>query len=191
MRSSIALAFASFAVLACGDDDGGDTQGTTLTASTTEPASTSSEGGESSTAVATSSSEGESSSAVVDESSSGTTGEASDPSYPPPDAGGTCPTDTAPIELPGGSVCAPFCAGADAACPAPASGDATGVCTPFEMPGGSGTPCTGHDDCDGGEACGTMGACVAVAFWGCRLECSGGTMCSDGMICAVDACAYP
>jgi len=120
-----------------------------------------------------------------------TTGGGGDPSYPAPDAGGLCPANTAPIALPGGSVCAPFCAGAQAPCPAAASGDAIAECTPFADDGGSGTPCTEQGDCTEGEACGTEGTCVAVAFWGCRLQCDGSTVCSDAMVCAGDACAYP
>jgi len=125
-----------------------------------------------------------------DGSATGDSGGGGDPSYPAPDGSGACPAQTAPIELPGASVCAPFCAGAGAMCPPPASGDAVPECTPFEQPGGSGTPCTDHPDCTGGEACGPDGTCIAVAFWACRLTCEGGETCSDGMTCTGGACGY-
>ena len=178
-------------LVACGGDDDGDTQGTASTTLTT--ASESSSSTDASTSTIGSSSE-ESSTAIADssssEASSSSGGAPEDPEYPPPD-GTACPPDFAPIELPGGSVCAPFCAGPDAPCPAPSSGDATPVCTPFEGKGGSGLPCTTHDECTEAEACGVMDTCVAVAFWACRLECDAGQTCSEGMTCAGDACAYP
>lgn len=176
---------------ACGGDDGGDT-GAPGTTSTVGDPSSSTDPGSSSGTPGTSSGEStgaESSTDPTAADSSSTGAAPTDPSYPPQDAG-ACPNDTVPIALPGGSLCGPFCAGADAPCPEPSSGDATPVCTPFADDGGSGTPCTGHDDCDGAEACAPEGTCVAVAFWACRLECDAGQTCSDGMICAQDACAY-
>lgn len=187
---SIACTWICLALAGCGGDDG-DAESTGIASvSDTATASASSSSGSSSSSDggASSSSSGGSSSSGAADSSSG--GVAEDPEYPAPQ-GGTCPDQTAPVELPGASSCAPFCAGADAPCPAPGSGDATGVCTPFEQDGGSGTPCTEHGDCTGGEACGAAGTCVAVAFWGCRLRCSDGSTCPDAMVCAGDSCGYP
>jgi hypothetical protein len=197
MRSLVPRLVLLFATIACGGDDG---DGQTSFANTTLPASTGDGSGSSTTASSTtapassSESSGSSSEGAETSSSSGaadSTGGPEDPSYPAPDDGGACPPDHAPIELGGGSLCAPFCAGADAACPAPSSGDAIATCTPFEDRGGSGTACATHDDCPDDEACGTAGTCVAVAFWACRLECAGGQTCSDGMTCITDACGYP
>lgn len=190
MRTIVALSLLVSSSIACGGDDASDGTGTTTGVGTT---GSSGESGPDSTGpvdASTSSSSGGADTSG-DATSSGTTGEAEDPSYPAPDDGGMCPDNTAPITLPGGAVCSPFCAGADAPCPAPASGDAMGVCTPFEQAGGSGTPCTVHGDCPDTEACGPAGTCIAVAFWGCRLQCDDMTTCSDAMICAGDACAYP
>jgi hypothetical protein len=145
------------------------------------------------------SSDGASSSTGVADSSGGdsssggpgtTGGAADDPSYPSPGAGG-CPGGTADVALPGAAACAPFCDGAGAMCPAPASGDAVATCTPFEMPGGSGTACAGDGECVAPEVCGLDGACISVAFWGCRLLCDGGQTCPDAMTCtSVGACGY-
>lgn len=201
MRTASAIPLCSIlvcAVIACGGDDGSDSGATTPTTDATavsDPATSATTDSTTDAGTSTaetssaggSSTDAESSSTAAADSTGGVAG---DPSYPAPD-GGVCPDQTAPITLPGGSVCAPFCAGADAPCPAPASGDATPECTPFADEGGSGTPCTDHGDCSGGEACGADGVCVAVAFWGCRLQCEGKTTCSDGMTCAGGACAYP
>lgn len=193
LRIAGLFVLASLVPLACGDDGGGDEAATTGAATT--GATTSSTGAVegSSTAIATSggastgtTGEAASSSGAVDSSG----GPGGDPSYPEPQ-GGVCPDGAYPVTLPGASVCAPACAGADAACPAAASGDAEPTCTPFAQPGGSETPCTEHGDCTGGEACDPSGICVAVAFWGCRLVCSDGAMCPDGLTCATDACGYP
>lgn len=193
MRGFTSLLVCTITIVACGGDDDGDTQGTASTTLTTAATSEGSSSSDASTSTS-SGSEESSSTAIADSSSSEASSSSGDtpedPEYPAPD-GGACPDDFAPIELPGGSVCAPFCVGADAPCPAPASGDAAPVCTPFEGKGGSGLPCTTHDDCTDAEACGVMDTCVAVAFWACRLECDGGQTCSDGMTCAGDACAYP
>jgi len=193
MWSSVLTAFAL--VVGCGDDDGDDgvvdTTGT-ATISTTEASS--SEESTTSGADGSSSSTGEGSTGTTGEESSDgadtTTGGSGDPAYPPTD-GGACPPGTAPIQLPGASMCGPFCEGAEAECPPPASGDAVPTCTPFEEKGGSGTPCRMHDECPEGEACDTDGTCVAVAFWACRLVCDAGQTCSDDMTCAAGACGYP
>lgn len=187
---SIAWTWIWIALASCGGDDGGGESTGIASASDTGTGSSGTSG-----AASSSGDGGASSSGGVDASSSGAAdsssgGVAEDPEYPAPQ-GGTCPQPTVPVELPGASSCAPTCAGADAPCPAAASGDATGVCTPFEQEGGSGTPCTEHADCTGGEACGGAGTCVAVAFWGCRLRCSDGASCPDAMICAGDSCGYP
>jgi hypothetical protein len=190
-------AIASATCVACGGDDEADddaaveSDGTLESTSGDESASDASSsdgGGSSSGAGTTTSAESTESTDGADES---TTGAPEDPSYPAPDDGGACPNETAPIQFPGASVCAPFCAGADAPCPAAASGDAVPTCTPFADEGGSATPCRTHDDCPGEEACDPTGTCVAVAFWGCRLVCDGGETCSDGMTCAAGACGYP
>lgn len=193
MRPAIAiLSVCIIGMPACGGDDAPDTgtgaPSTTGTDPTTgpDPGTTASES--SSTDAASSSTGADSSSSTAAADTTG--GAPEDPSYPAPE-GGVCPDQTAPIMLPGGSVCAPFCAGADAPCPAPASGDAVPECTPFAGKGGSGLPCTDDGDCTDAEACGTDDTCIAVAFWGCRLLCDGTTTCSDGMTCAGDACAYP
>lgn len=120
----------------------------------------------------------------------GTGGTAEDPSYPAP-VGGACPGGEAVVQLPGASICAPFCAGADAMCPAAATGAAPAECTPFAQQGGSADVCKTHETCPAGEACGLESACVSVAFWGCRLLCTGDT-CPDGMVCdAGNVCGYP
>lgn len=173
-------------VTTIGADDGGDTTGAGST--TAGPGS---DGGSSGDAVSSSSGDPGESTAAVDDTA-GTTGEPADPEYPAPDGAGTCPEGTAMLDLAGATACAPFCAGPDAPCPAAATGDATPECTPFEMPGGSGDPCTTHDECSGGEACGVDDTCVAVAFWGCRLLCDAGQTCPDAMTCSgVGACGYP
>jgi hypothetical protein len=179
---------------ACGGDD--VEEGTTPT-SVGAPA-TATTGGDDTTGTTDSSTSlgGTSTSADTttgpDESdtSEGGTGDPSDPSYPPVGGDGTCP-DGASLMLPGASVCAPFCAGPDAACPDAATGTATATCTPFEMDGGSGTPCRAHEDCPDAEACSVADTCIAVAFWGCRLLCDAAE-CPDAMICSsVGACGYP
>jgi hypothetical protein len=183
-------------VLACGGDDGGDDDGVvetggTLSLSSTET-STSSDTSSGSLDDGTSSgSEVSTTEATTDGADESTTGGPEDPSYPQPDGAGSCPNGTAPILLPGASVCGPFCEGPDAPCPAGSSGDAMPVCTPFDEKGGSGTPCRTHDDCPDGEACDPDDTCVAVAFWACRLLCDAGQACSDGMTCAAGACGYP
>jgi hypothetical protein len=194
-RFSSAIAAAT-GVVACGGDDEADDDGAvesdgTLESTGTDDSSsdTSSDGeGSSSGADTTTSAESDESTDGADAS---TTGVPEDPSYPAPDGSGACPNETAPIQFPGASVCAPFCAGADAACPPAASGDAVPTCTPFADEGGSGTPCRTHDECPGEEACDPAGTCVAVAFWACRLVCDAGETCSDGMTCAAGACGYP
>ena len=198
----IAYLFSACLFVACGGDDGGsptttgvttigggDDSGSTGGASTTvEPTSDGSSSGD---AGSSSGETGGSSTAAVDDTA-GTTGEPADPEYPAPDDAGMCPEGTAMLDLAGATACAPFCAGADAPCPAAATGTATPECTPFEMPGGSGDPCKTHDECTGGEACGVDGTCVAVAFWGCRLICDAGETCPDPMTCSgVGACGYP
>jgi hypothetical protein len=181
-------------VVACGGDDEADddgameSEGTIESSSTDDSSSDVSSGDGSSSGGDTTTSDASESSGGADES---TTGAPEDPSYPAPDDGGACPNETAPIQFPGASVCAPFCAGADAACPPGVSGDAVPTCTPFADEVGSGTPCRTHDDCRGEEACDPTGTCVAVAFWACRLVCDAGETCSDGMTCAAGACGYP
>jgi hypothetical protein len=198
MHARMFFAAILLATVACGGDgDDGETSGNGTTgvgtdsSSGTDPGSSSGEPDPSSSESSSESSTAPGTTTDPTDADSSSTGDApSDPSYPRPD-GGTCPDDTVPIALPGANVCGPFCAGADAACPDPSSGDATPVCTPFADEGGSGTPCVDHGDCDGGEACGADDTCVAVAFWACRLECAGGETCSDGMTCTQDACGYP
>jgi hypothetical protein len=182
-------------VLACGGDDGGDDDGVvetggTLSLSSTET-STSSDTSSGSLDDGTSDDDTTTTAESTGGADESTTGAAEDPSYPQPDDAGSCPNGTAPILLPGASVCGPFCEGPDAPCPAGSSGDAMPVCTPFDEKGGSGTPCRTHDDCPDGEACDPDGTCVAVAFWACRLLCDAGQACSDGMTCAAGACGYP
>ena len=139
MRGFTSLLVCTITIVACGGDDDGDTQGTASTTLTTAATSEGSSSSDASTSTS-SGSEESSSTAIADSSSSEASSSSGDtpedPEYPAPD-GGACPDDFAPIELPGGSVCAPFCVGADAPCPAPASGDAAPVCTPFEGKGGS------------------------------------------------------
>ena len=200
-RGSRPTLLALVLVLGCGGDDGGGSPTTTgLTTLGTDDGSGSSDGGsttaEPTTAGSSSGEPGSSSgepgstTAAVDDTS-GTAGEPGDPQYPPPGAAGVCPEGTAMLDLAGATACAPFCAGADAACPTAATGTAMPECTPFEMPGGSGDPCTTHGDCSGGEACGTNDTCVAVAFWGCRLLCQSDDECAVGMICGgAGVCGY-
>jgi hypothetical protein len=195
VRSAVASATWAL-VVACGgdddtNDDGAAETGTTLTSSSNGASSstdTSSGGLDDGSSSGNHTTTSEESTEGAGES---TTGGPEDPSYPPPNDAGVCPNDTVPIELPGASVCGPFCAGADAACPAPSGGDAEPTCTPFADEGGSGTPCRTHDECPENEACAPDGTCVAVAFWACRLLCDAGQTCSDGMTCAGDACGYP
>lgn len=194
MRCSLPIVLVS-SLFACGGDDGADptTNGPTTSSATTSAGTSSSDTSSASTSAADTTTEttAPADSSTSDATTTGeTTGGASDPNYPPTE-GGTCPGDFAPIELPGGNVCAPFCEGDGAVCPDPASGDALPVCTPFETKGGSGDPCEMHEECPDGEACGAQSTCVAVAFWGCRLECADGQVCSDGMTCSDGACAYP
>lgn len=196
MRCTLPLVLVSV-MSACGGDDDGSSESTTIptTSNATVPTTSSDTSSGQTTGVDTTTDDTETTAPVdtsTGETTTGdaTTGGADDPNYPPTDAG-ACPPNFAPIVLPGGSVCAPFCAGADAPCPDPAAGDALPVCTPFETEGGSGGPCTTHDDCPDDEACGTRSTCVAVAFWGCRLECPDAQTCSDGMTCSAGACAYP
>jgi hypothetical protein len=183
--------------VACGGDDGGGSGSLSAGGS-----GGSADSGESSDAGASSESSGGTSSgssegsstAAVDGSSSddaaGSTGAPGDPSYPEPGTAGC--RDGAVLDLQGVAVCAPFCPGPGGACPAPGSGDATPVCTPFEMEGGSGTACRDDGDCSGDEACGVGGTCIAVAFWGCRLSCAAGETCPDAMTCAAPgSCGYP
>ena len=192
-RRAVALATCVL-VVACGGDDDDDDGGVVETGSTSSSSSsdtlssgTSSEGpGDVSTGADTTTSESSS-----DGADASTTGGPEDPSYPQPSDAGACPNDTVPIQLPGASVCGPFCAGPDAACPAPSSGDAVPTCTPFADEGGSGTPCRTHDECPDEAACAPDGTCVVVAFWACRLLCDAGQACSDGMTCAAGACGYP
>jgi hypothetical protein len=184
--------------IACGDDGGdtGTSVGTSATAgvSTGEDGSSTSSGGSSD---ASSSSEAGSGSGSSDAGSSGggsssSGGPGGDPLYPPLQDG-MCPGGEVPTMLPGGSVCAPFCDGEGAQCPAAATGDAVGTCTPFERDGGgSGDPCETHDMCPREEACGIEGTCIAVAFWACRLLCDGGQTCPDAMQCtSIGTCGYP
>ncbi len=200
--SSISLTAVSALALilaACSGDDGGATSdGVSSDASTTQDmtqGSTSSTGGSSGSggdasssgsAGATSSSTGD---ATTGDATAGTTGGgAEDPNYPSPGDVG-CAGETAPIMLPGGAVCAPFCDGPGGACPAPADGDAMPVCAPFEN-GGSMAPCGGDGECAGSEVC-WDGSCIEVAFWACNIDCSGGETCPSGMSCIAGLCAYP
>jgi hypothetical protein len=182
----------SLVLFACGGDDDGN--GVQPTSDTDVATSTSNENDTSSSSSDGDDSTGPFDGTTGDESSDAeaeSTGDPSDPSYPPVGPGGTCP-EGASVMLPGASVCAPFCAGARAACPEAATGTAVPTCTPFEMEGGSGTPCRDHDDCPEDEACGVGSTCMGVSFWGCRLECEAGAQCPDAMICSsVGACGYP
>ena len=184
---------------ACGDDGGGGATtitpaGTSTDASTgasTSSTTDATQASESSTGVGSESSTGGSGSSESSGSGSSTGTIAGDPAYPPVE-GGACPGDAAPTQLPGGSICAPFCRGDGAKCPAAATGDAAATCTPFERDGGSGDPCETHATCPRGEACGLEDTCVAVAFWACQLVCDGGQTCPDDMTCTtIGACGYP
>ncbi|MEM6989742.1 MAG: hypothetical protein AAF721_04575 [Myxococcota bacterium] len=194
----IGSVLATAPLAACGDDGGSDP-----VASTASMTLTSSESGdESSTgAAAESSSDGtpgttsgtttDAADSTSDTAAPTTGGAVEDPVYPRP-VGMMCDGGQAPLTLPGGSVCAPFCTGEADACPAGGSGDATPSCTPFEEPGGSGMACRDSSTCPGDEACGFEGTCVTVAFWACRLLCDGGETCPDGMTCtAIGSCGYP
>ena len=193
-------AWVLWVVIACGDDGGSTaTSVATMTAGSTGEATGSStdasEGSEGSTGAGESSSGSggaTTSSGSSSDGGSSTTGVAGDPSYPPLE-GGACPGGEVPTQLPGGSLCAPFCTGDAAMCPDAATGDAVPTCTPFERDGsGSGDPCETHDTCPMGEACGIDGTCIAVAFWACQLRCDGGEVCPDAMACtSIGACGYP
>lgn len=194
VRGAIASATCAL-VVACGGDDDANDDGVadtgTLTSSSSDASTssdTSSDGLDDTSSSGGDTTTSEGSSDGADES---TTGDPEDPSYPPPNDAGACPDGTVPIELPGVSICGPFCAGPEAACPAPSSGDAEPTCTPFADEGGSGMPCRTHDECPDDEACAPDGTCVAVAFWACRLLCDAGQSCGDGMTCAAGACGYP
>src|SRR5688572_29634025 len=116
--------------VACGDDGGGG--GTTTTSIATEGEFTTNEITSSSTTDETEGSEsgtsgegsesgssGGSGSSESSGGSSSTGGLVGDPSYPPVD-GGACPGDQVPTQLPGGSICEPFCRGDGGRCPAAA-----------------------------------------------------------------------
>lgn len=192
------------AVGACGDDSDDPSMLTATGISQTGGADSSGDTGDATVATDDDDSTGDpaadSTSAADDmgsESSGATTtgettgGVVGDPEYPQPQDM-NCAGGLAPLTLPGGSVCAPFCTGEGDACPSAATGDAMASCTPFEERGGSGTPCRDSDGCLGDEACGLDGTCIAVAFWACRLLCDAGQTCPDSMSCgAIGSCAYP
>jgi hypothetical protein len=187
-----AIAAGTCGVACGGDDDANDdgaVEGDGTLGTSSSDASTS---GESSGGVDDASSSDDGITTSSDGADAATTGGTEDPSYPMPDAADECPDDAASIQLQGGSVCTPFCAGEDAACPAPSSGDAPPICTPFFEPGGSGTMCVTHDQCRGEEACDyPPGTCATVGFWACVLKCDTGQTCSDGMTCIAGECGYP
>jgi hypothetical protein len=192
---SLALALAlPLLAPACGDDGGGGETG----AETGPPPGGTSEGS-SSTGAGSSSTGADTSTGSVDSTGStapassddgSTTGPTGDPAYPPP-VGGACPDGTLPVNLPGTEICAPFCDGLDDECPAAATGNAVGQCTPFAGAGGSGDPCDDATPCPDGETC-NDDACAEIAFFACQLLCAMGETCPDGMECSgIATCGYP
>ena len=188
---------------ACGDDSEGDSSGAVTTIGAGNDTSggggsgdtNGSDGSDGSTgggeSGASSSGGADSTSGGADSTSGDSGGAVGDPMYPMP-AGGMCPDDTVNVTLPGAEVCAPFCTGEGAACPAAATGNGTPICTPFAQRGGSEDPCDDSSTCPEDEACSVEGICVSVAFWACRLLCDQGEACPDGMMCAgALSCGYP
>lgn len=118
----------------------------------------------------------------------------SEPNYPFPGPGGSCPAGTILAQLDAGfAFCSPLCRPPDDSCPAATVNTVFEGCGLHER--GSSSDCSDDSDCPGGEICYFGEFLCHAEPWGCGLVCYETADCPEGMSCIVmldwGYCQYP